>query len=135
MRVGVFRRMAVFMIDLCLFLVLSNTLSMFYPKIRHLSEQNQILLAVLLFTMVSLIPMLRSSQCQSVGMKVLRVAMENRTDLPKSYFLIRHYFYWLVFGVFYVFIIFSRKRVTLYDQLSGARYYLIPKTQSEIEPD
>ena len=134
MKVGIFRRMLAFMIDLCVFLVSANALAIFYPDVRALSDGTHVFLAMALFTIVSLGPMMASDLGQSVGMKMMRVAIENKTNLPHWYFLTRHYFYWLIFALFFVFIIFSRQRVTIYDWMAGAKYYLIPKTQPEISP-
>jgi hypothetical protein len=134
MRVGAFRRMLAFIIDLCVFLVASNALAIFYPRVRDFSDAVHIFLAIALFSLVSLVPMMTSDLNQTVGMKMMRMAIENKTDLPKWYFLIRHYFYWLIFAIFFIFIVFSRDRVTMYDRMAGAKYYLIPKNQLETSP-
>ncbi len=135
MRVGFFRRIAAFIIDLAFFLTISNASAIFYPEIRAASESGQYLISMCIFTSDILGPMMCSSACQTIGMGILRIGIRNETDLPKWYFLIRYYLYWIMFSVFFVFIIFNRQRLTLYDYMAGSRYYLIPKNQPEPELD
>ena len=133
MQIGIFRRIGLFILELFIFSSAVNTVGLIFPSLKGMSNDQKFVLFTLSFVAIFIAPMLVGDKMQTLGMRLMKIHVVNLSPgLPRLYFILRYYFYWFLFFWTSSLIIFSKKRVTVYDKLASARLQFVPVEDDKV---
>ena len=135
MQIGIFRRVGLFILEILIFCLIVNTLSLIFPSLSSLQPEQMLVLFSASFILIFICPMLVGERIQTLGMRVMKIHVVNLSPgIPRLYFVVRYYFYWFLLFWACSLIIFSKGRVTVYDKLASARLRFIAAEHVTAEP-
>ena len=123
MVVGLIRRSVAVVLDVSIFSLICSTYAIFFPSMLPTSLFSEVLSMIGLFFVVFLVPMLAGDSMQTLGMRLMKIALVDiKQQFPKWIFLLKYHALWLMIGWVFPFAFINKKRRTIYDWAAGASY-------------